>query len=213
MCIFVLTIKLIINFKKQIMAHILPELPFAKDAFGKFISAEGFEYHHGKHHAAYVNNLNKLVEGTNFQSLGLEETIKKAFSDKNVPVFNNAAQHFNHSFFWNCLSPSGGGKPTGKLGELIERDFESFDKFKESFSAKATTIFGSGWAWLVKDDSGKLEILQMSNAGTPLTEGKKALLTIDVWEHAYYIDHRNARPNFIAGFWDVVNWSEVAKKL
>jgi superoxide dismutase, Fe-Mn family len=195
------------------MAHLLPELPFAKDAFGKFISAEGFEYHHGKHHAAYVNNLNKLIEGTKFQSLNLEETIKSAFSEKNTPVFNNSAQHWNHSFFWNCLSPSGGGKPGGKLAELIDRDFESFEKFKETFSAKATTLFGSGWAWLVTDNSGKLDILQMSNAGTPLTEGKKALLTLDVWEHAYYIDHRNARPNFIAGFWDVVNWSEVAKRL
>jgi superoxide dismutase, Fe-Mn family len=195
------------------MAHLLPELPFAKDAFGKFISAEGFEYHHGKHHAAYVNNLNKLIEGTKFQSLNLEETVKSAFSEKNTPIFNNSAQHWNHSFFWNCLSPSGGGKPSGKIAELIDRDFESFEKFKETFSAKATTLFGSGWAWLVTDNSGKLDILQMSNAGTPLTEGKKALLTIDVWEHAYYIDHRNARPNFIAGFWDVVNWSEVAKRL
>jgi len=195
------------------MTHLLPELPFAKDAFGKFISAEGFEYHHGKHHAAYVNNLNKLIEGTKFQSLNLEETVKLAFSEKNTPIFNNSAQDWNHSFFWNCLSPSGGGKPVGKLAELIDRDFESFDKFKETFSAKATTLFGSGWAWLVTDNSGKLDILQMSNAGTPLTEGKKALLTLDVWEHAYYIDHRNARPNFIAGFWDVVNWSEVAKRL
>ena len=195
------------------MAHILPELPFAKDAFGRFISAEGFEYHHGKHHAAYVNNLNKLVEGNNYQSLSIEDTIKTAFNEKNVAIFNNAAQHWNHSFFWHCLSPSGGGKPTGKIAELIDRDFESFDKFKETFSSKAATLFGSGWAWLVTDNSGKLDILQMSNAGTPLTENKKPLLTIDVWEHAYYIDHRNARPNFISGFWDVVNWAEVAKRL
>ncbi len=194
------------------MAHILPELPFAKNAFGTFISAEGFEYHHGKHHAAYVNNLNKLIEGTNFQSLALEETILSAFNEKNMPVFNNAAQHWNHSFFWNSISPSGGGKPAGKLAEFIDRDFGSFDKFKETFSSKAATLFGSGWAWLVSDKEGKLDILQMSNAGTPLTEGKKALLTIDVWEHAYYIDHRNARPNFIAGFWDVVNWAEVNKR-
>lgn len=191
------------------MAHSLPELPFAKNAFGSFISAEGFEYHHGKHHAAYVNNLNKLIEGTDFQGLNLEDTVKKAFTDKNIGVFNNAAQHFNHSFFWNCLSPSGGGKPTGKLAEMIDRDFGSYDKFKETFSAKAATLFGSGWAWLVTDNSGKLDILQMSNAGTPITEGKKPLLTIDVWEHAYYIDHRNARPSFISGFWDVVNWNEV----
>ncbi|MDF1550094.1 MAG: superoxide dismutase, partial [Bacteroidales bacterium] len=167
------------------------------------------EYHHGKHHAAYVNNLNKLIEGTDFQGLNLEDTVKKAFTDKNIGVFNNAAQHFNHSFFWNCLSPSGGGKPTGKLAEMIDRDFGSYDKFKETFSAKAATLFGSGWAWLVTDSSGKLDILQMSNAGTPITEGKKPLLTIDVWEHAYYIDHRNARPSFISGFWDVVNWNEV----
>src|SRR5512147_1007472 len=154
------------------MAHVLPELPFAKDAFGKFISAEGFEYHHGKHHAAYVNNLNKLVEGSKFETLSLEDTIKAAFNEKNTAVFNNAAQHWNHSFFWNCISPSGGGKPSGKLAELIDRDFGGFDKFKETFSAKATTLFGSGWAWLVADNAGKLDILQMSNAGTPLTEDK-----------------------------------------
>jgi len=195
------------------MAHSLPELPFAKNAFGTFMSEEGFEYHHGKHHAAYVNNLNKLVEGTDFQSLNLEDTIKKAFNDKNIGVFNNSAQHWNHSFFWNCLSPSGGGKPAGKIAELIDRDFGSFDKFKETFSAKAATLFGSGWAWLVTDNSGKLDIMQMSNAGTPVTEGKTALLTLDVWEHAYYIDHRNARPNFIAGFWDVVNWDAVSKRI
>jgi superoxide dismutase, Fe-Mn family len=194
------------------MAHILPELPFAKDAFGKFISAEGFEYHHGKHHAAYVNNLNKLIEGTGYQSLNLEETIKQAFNEKNIPVFNNAAQHWNHSFFWECISPSGGGKPSGKLADLIDRDFGGFDKFKEGFSAKATTLFGSGWAWLILNKEGKLEIVQTSNAGTPLTDGTKALLTIDVWEHAYYIDHRNARPQFISGFWDVVNWDFVIKR-
>jgi superoxide dismutase, Fe-Mn family len=195
------------------MAHSLPDLPFAKNAFGTFISAEGFDYHHGKHHAAYVNNLNKLIEGTDFQQLNLEDTIKKSFNDKNVPVFNNSAQIWNHTFFWNCLNPSGGGKPSGKVADLIDRDFGSYDKFKEAFSNKAATLFGSGWAWLVVAENSKLEILQMSNAGTPLTEGKKALLTIDVWEHAYYIDHRNARPNFIAGFWDVVNWAEVNKRI
>jgi superoxide dismutase, Fe-Mn family len=195
------------------MAHILPELPFAKDAFGKFISAEGFEYHHGKHHAAYVTNLNKLIEGTALENLSIEETIKTAYNDKNVAVFNNAAQHWNHAFFWNCMSPSGGGNPSGKLSDCIDRDFGSYTKFKELFSSKAATLFGSGWAWLVADGDGKLDILQMSNAGTPLTEGKTALLTIDVWEHAYYIDHRNARLNFISGFWDVVNWNEVVKRL
>jgi len=194
------------------MAHLLPDLPFAKDAFGKFISAEGFDYHHGKHHAAYVNNLNKLIEGTDFQQLNLEDTIKKSFIDKNLPVFNNSAQIWNHTFFWNSINPSGGGKPSGKVADLIDRDFESYDKFKEAFSNKAATLFGSGWAWLVVGENNKLEILQMSNAGTPITEGKKPLLTIDVWEHAYYIDHRNARPNFISGFWDVVNWTEVNKR-
>jgi superoxide dismutase, Fe-Mn family len=191
------------------MAFILPELPFSKNAFGSYISEEGFNYHHGKHHATYVTNLNNNIKGTDFENLKLEDIIVKSAKDSKPAVFNNAAQHFNHSFFWNCLSPNGGGNPTGKIAELITRDFVSFEKFKEEFSAKAVGLFGSGWAWLTLNTQGKLEIVQLSNAGTPMVDGKKALMTVDVWEHAYYIDHRNARANFVNGFWDVVNWAHV----
>jgi Fe-Mn family superoxide dismutase len=191
------------------MAFELPSLPFAKNALASFLSEETFDYHHGKHHAAYVSNLNKLIEGTDFAAMKLEDIIRQADGG----IFNNAAQHFNHSFFWNCLSPKGGGKPTGDLLSAIEKDFGSFEQFKEKFSTAAATLFGSGWTWLAKDSSGKLEILPMSNAGTPIREGKKPILTIDVWEHAYYVDFRNARPKFIEGFWNVVNWEFVQKNL
>lgn len=191
------------------MAFELPNLPFAKNELAPFLTEETFDYHHGKHHAAYVANLNKLIEGTDFAGMKLEEIIRQADGG----IFNNAAQHFNHSFFWNCLSPKGGGKPTGDLLGAIEKDFGSFEQFKEKFGAAAATLFGSGWAWLAKDAAGKLEILQMSNAGTPIREGKTPLLTIDVWEHAYYVDFRNARPKFIEGFWNVVNWEFVQKNL
>jgi superoxide dismutase, Fe-Mn family len=191
------------------MAFILPELPFSKNAFGSYISEEGFNYHHGKHHATYVTNLNNNIKGTDYENLNLEEIIVKSAKESKPAVFNNAAQHFNHSFFWNCLSPNGGGNPTGKIAEFITRDFVSYEKFKEEFSAKAVGLFGSGWAWLTLNSGGKLEIVQLSNAGTPMVDGKKALMTVDVWEHAYYIDHRNARANFVNGFWDVVNWAHV----
>lgn len=194
------------------MAFELPQLPFEKNAFGNFISEEGFDYHHGKHHAAYVKNLNNLVKGTELESKTLEDVVKKAFVDKNTGVFNNSAQHLNHSFFWNCMSPNGGGAPSGKIAELINKDFGSFDKFKEQFSTAAAKLFGSGWAWLTIN-ADKLEIQQYSNAGTPVAENKKGILTIDVWEHAYYIDHRNARPKFVDMFWDVVNWDFVNKQL
>jgi Fe-Mn family superoxide dismutase len=187
----------------------LPELPFAKDALKGIISEETFDYHHGKHHAAYVNNLNKLIEGTKFESMDLESIIKES----EAGVFNNAAQTWNHTFFWHCLSPNGGGQPTGKVLDEINSAFGSFDAFKEKFSNAAATLFGSGWAWLAKGDDGKLEILQLSNAGTPLTMNKKPILTIDVWEHAYYIDYRNARPQFIEKFWDIVNWDHALKQL
>lgn len=188
------------------MAFTLPELPYAKDALSPYISSEGFDYHHGKHHATYVTKLNELTQGTDMESMSLEDIILHADKEKKTPLFNNSAQHWNHSFFWNCLSPNGGGNPTGKIAELIDRDFGSFDAFKEKFTTTATTLFGSGWAWLTSDENGKLEIIGLPNAGLPLTHGKTALLTLDVWEHAYYIDHRNARPKFIEGFWKHVNW-------
>ncbi|MFC2130208.1 superoxide dismutase [Bacteroidota bacterium] len=180
----------------------LPELPFAKDALKSVISEESFDYHHGKHHAAYVNNLNNLIKGTDNEELNLENIIMKAEGG----LFNNAAQHFNHSFFWNCLSPKGGGAPNGKILDEINNSFGSFDVFKEQFSKAAATLFGSGWTWLARNADNKLEIMQLSNAGTPITLDKKPILTIDVWEHAYYIDYRNARPQFIEKFWDIVNW-------
>lgn len=189
------------------MAFVLPELPFAKDAFKGFISEETFDYHHGKHHAAYVNNLNKLIAGTKFEDMKLEEIIRNS----EAGVFNNSAQVWNHTFFWDSISPNGGGAPTGKVMELIQANFGSFEKFKEDFSNAAATQFGSGWAWLVKNAEGKLEIMQTANAGTPLTTDKKPLLTIDVWEHAYYIDHRNLRPKFIEMYWDFVNWNNIEK--
>ncbi len=195
------------------MAFVLPELPFDKKAFGTYISEEGFNFHYGKHHAAYVTNLNNLVKDTDYENLTLEEVILKSAKENKTPVFNNSAQIYNHTFFWNCLSPNGGGAPKGKIAELIDGSFGSFDKFKEEFSAKAATLFGSGWAWLVVNEAGKLEILQLPNAGTPMSLGKKAVLTIDVWEHAYYIDHRNVRLNFIQGFWNFVNWDFVNSNL
>lgn len=191
------------------MEHKLPPLPFAKDALEPVISAETLDYHYGKHHQAYVNNLNKLIVGTEFEDMPLEDIIRKSSGG----IFNNAAQVFNHTFYWHCLAPEAGGEPTGKLAEAIDQAFGSFESFKEKFSATAATTFGSGWAWLVKNDEGKLEIISTSNAGTPLTEGKKPLLTCDVWEHAYYIDYRNARPSYIEKFWELVNWDFVASNL
>ena len=157
-------------------------------------------------HQTYVNNLNKLIAGSEFEEMSLEDIILKSSGG----IFNNAAQVFNHTFYWNCLSPDGGGKPQGALAEAIDEAFGSFDAFKEKFSATAVGTFGSGWAWLVKDQEGKLEIVSTGNAGTPLTDGKKPLLTCDVWEHAYYIDYRNARPAYVDKYWDLVNWDFVA---
>ena len=191
------------------MEHKLPPLPFAKDALEPVISAETLDYHYGKHHQAYVNNLNKLIVGTEFEDMPLEDIIRKSSGG----IFNNAAQVFNHTFYWHCLAPEAGGAPAGKLAEAIDQAFGSIESFKEKFSATAATTFGSGWAWLVKNDEGKLEIISTSNAGTPLTEGKKPLLTCDVWEHAYYIDYRNARPSYIEKFWELVNWDFVASNL
>lgn len=187
----------------------LPPLPYSKDALVPHISEETFDYHYGKHHATYVANLNNFVEGTEFQGLTLEEIIKKAQG----PIFNNAAQTWNHTFFWNSLSPNSGGIPKGKILEEINKSFGSFDEFKDKFSKSAAGLFGSGWTWLVKNPDNTLEILPLSNAGTPLTLNKKPLLTLDVWEHAYYIDYRNARPKFIEHFWEIINWEFALKNL
>ena len=194
------------------MAFTQPALPFASDALESYgMKAETFEYHYGKHHKAYVDNLNKLVDSTELANKSLEEVIQIAFGDSTkAGIFNNAAQVWNHSFFWNCLKPAGGGAPTGALAAKIDKDFGSFEKFKEEFSTAAATQFGSGWAWLV-DDGGTLKVIKTPNAENPLAHGKKALLTIDVWEHAYYIDFKNARPGFIKNFLDnLVNWDFVA---
>jgi Fe-Mn family superoxide dismutase len=188
------------------MAHELPSLPYAMDALEPHISRETLEYHYGKHHNTYVDNLNKLVADTEFASASLEDIVRKASGG----VFNNAAQVWNHSFYWNCLSPNGGGAPAGDLATAIDRDFGSLDAFKEEFSTKAVTLFGSGWAWLVRNPDGKLSIMQTSNADTPLTGTATPLLTCDVWEHAYYVDYRNARPKYVEAFWNLVNWDFVA---
>jgi Fe-Mn family superoxide dismutase len=192
------------------MLHKLPELPFAMDALEPYISRETLEYHYGKHHKAYVDNLNKLIAGTEYEGLSLEDIIKKAPAGG---LFNNAAQVWNHTFYWNCLSPNGGGEPTGALASAIQDSFGSFAEFKERFSTAAVTNFGSGWTWLVKNGNGGVEIVSTSNAGTPLVDGRQSLLTIDVWEHAYYIDYRNARPKYVEAFWNLVNWEFVAKNL
>jgi Fe-Mn family superoxide dismutase len=192
------------------MAFTLPELPFAKDALGPHISAETLDFHHGKHHNAYVQNLNKLTEGTAWAEKSLEEIIKGV---ELGGIFNNAAQVFNHTFYWSCLSPSGGGEPTGALADAIKASFGGFAQFKDQFTKAAATHFGSGWAWLVRDNAGKLSIESTANAGCPLRDGKTPLLTCDVWEHAYYIDYRNARPKYIEAFWNLVNWDFVAKQL
>jgi Fe-Mn family superoxide dismutase len=184
------------------MKHQLPDLPYAADALEPHISAETLSFHHGKHHQTYVTKLNELIAGTEYADLPLEEVIKRASGG----TFNNAAQTWNHSFYWNCLSPSGGGAPTGKIAEAIDASWGSFDKFKDELSQSAVTNFGSGWTWLVKNAQGGLEILNTSNAGNPLTDGKTPILTIDVWEHAYYIDYRNARPKYIEAYWQLVNW-------
>lgn len=187
----------------------LPQLPYAKDALTPFLSPETFDYHYEKHHAAYVNNLNKLIAGTEFADMELNDIIMKADGG----IYNNAAQVFNHTFFWHGMKQDGGGQPEGELAKLIERDFGSYEQFKEKFSTAAATLFGSGWCWLVLDGNGRLEILQLPNAGTPIREKKTPLMTLDVWEHAYYIDYRNARPKFIEGFWGVVNWDHALRHL
>ncbi len=191
------------------MTHKLPELPYTMDALQPHISKETLEYHYGKHHNAYVTNLNNLISGTEFEDLSLEDIIKMAPAGI---LFNNSAQVWNHSFYWNCLSPNGGGEPSGKLLETINKSFGSFENFKEKFTKSAITNFGSGWTWLVNSENG-LEIINTSNAGTVLTSSKTALLTCDVWEHAYYVDYRNARPKYVDAFWNLVNWEFVEGNL
>jgi Fe-Mn family superoxide dismutase len=187
------------------MEHTLPPLPYAKNALQPHISEETLEYHYGKHHQAYVTNLNNLIKGTEFENLPLEEIIKKSSGG----IFNNSAQVWNHTFFWNCMKPNGGGAPTGQVAQAINAKWGSFDAFKEAFSKSAVGNFGSGWTWLVKKADGSVDIVNTSNAGTPLTGADKPLLTCDVWEHAYYIDYRNARPKFVESWWNLVNWDFV----
>lgn len=187
------------------MEHKLPQLPYAIDALAPYISQETLEYHYGKHHQTYVTNLNNLVKDGTFANATLEEIVKKSSGG----IFNNAAQVWNHSFYWNCLSPNGGGEPTGAIKTAIEKKFGSFEEFKKQFTATCVGTFGSGWGWLVKTPTGELELVSTSNAATPLTTDNKALLTCDVWEHAYYIDYRNSRPNYMDAFWKLVNWDFV----
>lgn len=191
------------------MAFELPQLPYEKNALEPYISKETLEFHYGKHHQTYVTNLNNLVKGTEFESMSLEEIIMKS----SAGIFNNAAQIWNHTFYWNSLTPNSSKAPQGKLAKLINEAFGSFEVFKEKFATSAATNFGSGWTWLVENQNGKLEILNTSNADLPMKHGKKALLTIDVWEHAYYIDYRNARPKYVSEFWNIVNWDFASTNL
>ncbi len=191
------------------MAFTLPPLPYALDALAPHISKETLEYHYGKHHQAYVTNLNKAIEGTELESASLEDIIRKSSGG----VFNNAAQVWNHTFYWSSLSPKGGGEPSSALRKAIEAKWGSVDAFKAAFTQSAAGNFGSGWTWLVKKPDGTLDIVNTSNAGTPLTSSDKALLTCDVWEHAYYIDYRNARPKYLENFWALANWDFAAQNL
>lgn len=199
----------------RMTTYTLPPLPFAKDALAPHISAETFDFHHGKHHNAYVVKLNELLPGSGFENASLEDIILKTHNDPaKAALFNNAAQHWNHSFFWECLKPNGGGKPTGELAKKIDSDLGGYDTFAADFKNAALTQFGSGWAWLVLNTSGKLEIVKTGNAHLPLAHGSRALLTVDVWEHAYYIDYQNRRPDFVQTFLDkLVNWDFAAKNL
>ncbi|MDR0971569.1 MAG: superoxide dismutase [Bacteroidales bacterium] len=187
----------------------LPVLPFGLDALEPHISKNTLEFHYGKHHQGYVDNLNKLIQGTEFENYSLEEIIKKASGG----IFNNAAQVWNHTFYWNCLTPNSPKEPKGKLKEAIDRDFGCFDEFKDQFTLAATGLFGSGWTWLVKDNNGKLSIIQTSNAQTPIQEeGKTPLMVCDVWEHAYYLDKQNKRPAYLESFWQIIDWEKIESR-
>ncbi len=191
------------------MTHSLPKLPYSPEALEPYISKKTIEFHYGKHHMTYVKKLNDLIKGSPFEEASLEEIIMKADGG----IFNNGAQVWNHTFYWEGLSPNGNGQPEGKLLEAINDSFGSFDRFKEEFENAAATLFGSGWAWLVVNGQGKLEIVQTSNAGNPLRDGKKPLLTCDVWEHAYYLDYQNRRPEYVASFWKLVNWKKAEERM
>jgi Fe-Mn family superoxide dismutase len=185
------------------MAIELPELPYPKGALAPYISAETIDFHYGAHHATYVKNLNNLISDTEFAEASLDDIVRNAGGG----IFNNAAQVWNHTFYWNSLSPEGGGEPTGRVKEALDQAYGSYAKFQEEFTAKAATLFGSGWCWLVQNPDGSLSIEQTQNADNPITERKKPLITCDVWEHAYYIDYRNARPKYLESYWKLVNWS------
>ena len=189
------------------MEHTLPPLPYPMDGLAPHISKETLDYHYGKHHQAYVTNLNNLIKGTPHENASLEEIVKTSSGG----IFNNAAQVWNHTFYWNCMKPNGGGSPSGTLADAINQKWGTFDKFKEEFTKSCVGNFGSGWTWLVKKADGSVDIVNTSNAATPLTTGDKPLMTCDVWEHAYYIDYRNARPKYVETFWSLVNWDFVAK--
>jgi Fe-Mn family superoxide dismutase len=185
------------------MAFTLPELPYSKDALQPHISAETLEYHHGKHHKAYVDKTNELIKGTKFENATLEEILKTA---EPGPLFNNAEQHWNHSFYWKCMAPKKGGEPKGPVADAIKKAFGGFEPFKKKFSEIAEGHFGSGWAWLVRAKDGSIQVLATHDAGCPIRQGQTPIITCDVWEHAYYIDYRNARPKYVAAWWNLVNW-------
>jgi len=187
------------------MTHELPPLPYAADALQPHMSRETLEFHHGKHHRTYVTKLNELIRGTEFENAPLETIVRKASG----PIFNNGAQHWNHSFFWQCLSPKGGGQPGAELAAALKDSFGSHEEFRKQFTEAAEGRFGSGWAWLCLDDRGKLSVSSTSNADNPMRSGQTPILTCDVWEHAYYIDYRNSRKDFVAAFWNLVNWEFV----
>jgi len=194
----------------------LPNLPFEKDAMPDFCSAKTFDFHHGAHHKTYVEKLNAAIAGTDFEKMDethFDEIIRASHAAKNLAIFNNAAQHFNHSFFWKCLSPAAGGDPTGKIAEKMAENFETFENFKKEFENAAATLFGSGWVFLAQNADGALEIEKYPNADTPIIRGKTPILALDVWEHAYYLDFQNRRPAFASAFWGVVNWDFANKNL
>jgi Fe-Mn family superoxide dismutase len=191
------------------MIHELPKLPYKLDALAPHISEETLDYHYGKHHQAYVNNLNNLVPGTEFENADLETLIKKSDGG----IYNNAAQVWNHTFYFNSFTTGGRPEAAGQLADAINDSFGSFDKMKEEFNKAAATLFGAGWAWLAMDDNGKLSIVKESNAGNPLRAGLKPIMTCDVWEHAYYIDYRNKRPDYLTSFWEILDWDKIASRL